>query len=138
MYVFKEFNKTHARDVLISFASYVVILTIVFWGGYFLIDDVTSLVSVSVAILLGAHITRIVQIIRSNQAIVLTWTQNAVVLIAILAIIFFVAYAYANSSSRFIVGTSSLLKLVFLPLLLASVFSVWVDFAIARLFVEKH
>jgi hypothetical protein len=132
-YVFQEFNKRHAKDVLISLVAYQVVAASVLSAGRLFIADITVVLSLTLAALLAAHIIRIAQISRSHD-VVMTGMQISVTLVALLFIAFLVAYAYA--SVHFLVDGSSVYKTILLALLLASFFSIWIDFLIAH-FVTK-
>jgi hypothetical protein len=134
MYVFKDFNRAHARDISLSSTSYGVILTVLFWGGYAVVTAPT-LVALTLAGLLLAHIVRIVQIVRSRQSISLQATHMIVLAVVVLAIVILAAYGCANAA-RFAGDVAALLALAFFPLFLASHLSVWVDFLAAHLIIK--
>jgi hypothetical protein len=131
MYPFEAFNKKHASDVNISLVAHQLVVAVVFWGSYLPLRDATSLLSVTIAAALVAHAVRIAQLSRFGD-IVFTRLQIALVIAMLLAIAFLVSYA-CFAASR-VTDASRLFQFVFLPLVLASMFSVHVDFLIARLF----
>jgi len=90
--------------------------------------DTTNLVSVTVLVLLAAHLARVFQIYRFGP-IDLKGSQIALITVALLAIILLAAYAYFSSSYVAVIGTSvftNVVKVVF-------VFSPWIDFLLVYL-----
>jgi len=135
MHIFREFNEKHARDIFISLIVYQGVVTATFWAGYLLDIDTTNLVSVTVLVLLAAHLARVFQIYRFGP-IDLKGSQIALITVALLAIILLAAYAYFSSSYVAVIGTSvftNVVKVVFVPLFLAATFSPWIDFLLVYL-----
>jgi hypothetical protein len=135
MHVFKDFNKQYAGDILISTATYVLLLTAVFWGAYYYLDNPSSAVIFTLVVLLTAHLVRIMQISRSNR-IALTKVQITVTVAAVIVVGLLATYAYVGSYRADLADVLAL-RIVFLPLLLASFFSIWIDFLVAHLLTKK-
>jgi hypothetical protein len=134
MYLFEAFNKKHARDVSISFIGHQLVVAIVFWGGYHFLRDATSLVNITIALALAAHAVRIFQLSRAGD-ILFTRLQIAYFVFTLPFIALLVAYACFNASR--VTGALRLFDLVFLPLILATIFSVWLDFLMASFFQRR-
>jgi hypothetical protein len=128
-HLLRQFGRRHGRDAAVSTLLYATVVATCFWGGGLLSLDISVTLNVTVSCLFLAHV------VRSNffgaSEFCLSAAQRLVMLSALLSvIILLMLFAHANMASpqRF--------KLVFLPLLFASMTSVYVDFIFAGI-IEK-
>lgn len=124
MYFLRQFTRRHGRDAAVSALLYAAVVATCFWGGDLLSLQTSATLNLTTSCLCLAHV------VRSNffgaSEFCLTAAQRLVALSWLLSCIFLLLlYAHANMASpaRF--------KQVFLPLLLASLASVYVDYMFA-------
>lgn len=131
MYLFKDFNQRHYRDLLISCAFHLSAVIVAFLGGYLLFQNPVSILNFTLVFLFVAHAIRIIFISRIPD-LDLNRSQIVFLLIASLAVILLIIYAYSNAMNS-IPAKTFLLRTVFLPLVLATFLSIHVDFMIAKI-----
>jgi hypothetical protein len=135
MYVFRDYNKLHAKQILISFGAYAAILAIVSALTIWLRRPTAWFFSIALLGLLAAHLVRIFQL-RSRPAIRMNASQNVV---SAIAIIFFIplaiGYGYASVSEVKELSAANY-RVVVLPFVLASFISIWADFFVAQMFAR--
>src|SRR4051794_32775122 len=120
MYLFRQFIRRHGRETAISALLYGGVGVACFWGGALLSLEIPTTLNVTISCLCFAHV------VRANffgpSEFCLSPLQRLMMLAALLSVILLlVLYARANMASP------EPYKLVFLPLLLASLASVYLD-----------
>jgi hypothetical protein len=124
MYLLRQFTRRHGRDAAVSTLFYTAVVATCFWGGALVSLDMPVTVNLTISCLCLAHV------IRTNffgaSDFCLSAAQRLVILSVLLpVIVLLVSHAHANMASP------ARCQQVFLPLLFASLASVYVDFLFA-------
>lgn len=136
MYVFREYNKLHAKQILISLATYATILVIASALAIWLRKPTAWFFSITLVVLIVAHLIRIYQL-RSQPAIRMNASQSIVSVIAIIFSALLIGYSYAGVSEVTELSSANF-RVVALPFVLASFFSIWIDFFVAQMFAKRE
>ncbi|HKY85723.1 MAG TPA: hypothetical protein VJL90_03075 [Pseudorhodoplanes sp.] len=123
MYILKEFNQRHARDIYISHAVYLGVISVTFFGLREFLSSPTALLSFTLIYLALAHCFRLVQLSKRME-LRLSSAQILVLALSLLVILFLISYAYYSASRG---GFSSDIRTIFLPLVLISIASTYSD-----------
>jgi hypothetical protein len=130
MYIFKEFNRTHVGLVRTSIILHLIAVAAV-WGVAFLsMNDASAALITTLVVLLAVHILYIAYLTNAHD-LILTKIQYLVTLCMAFTVMLMLFFAYSRSAASVSGFGWETLKPIFLWLALATVLSIYVDFAIA-------
>jgi hypothetical protein len=130
MYIFKEFNRTHVGLVRASIILHLIAVAAV-WGVAFLtLNDANAALITTLVVLLAMHILYIAYLTNAHD-LILTRIQYLVTLCMAFTLILMLLFAYSRSAPSVSGFSWETFKPIFLWLALATVLSIYVDFAIA-------
>jgi hypothetical protein len=128
MYIFKEFNRTHVGLVRASLILHLIAVAAV-WGVAFLtLNDANAALITTLVVLLAMHILYIAYL---TNDLILTRMQYLVTLCMAFTVTLMLLFAYSRSAASGSGFSWETFKPIFLWLALATVLSIYVDFAIA-------
>jgi len=131
MYIFKEFNVRHKRQLMVSGWSYAVVFAGAVIGMVLAGQSTTRLVSGTLIALLVAHIVRIYQLsflADLKMTAIEKWWLVAGAAFGVLSVVF----ALANASNAQVLDLSNHRRILF-PITLAIMCSIHIDFFLARM-----
>jgi hypothetical protein len=130
MYIFREFNRTHAGLVRTSIILHLIAVAAV-WGAAFLtLNDANAALTTTLVVLLAMHLLYIAYLTNAHD-LILTRIQYLVTLCMAFAVILMLFFAYLRSAASVSGFAWETFKPNFLWLALATVLTIYVDFAIA-------
>ena len=133
MYVFREFNQAHLKDLRVSIALYLIALLITWTVLSFILGTPTTALSLTMLVLLAVHAVRIGQLskLRSRSR---TALQNIFLWLMGVVVALLVIFAYSQTVASGLRVSWPCFRAVLLSMALASYLSAYLDFAAADFF----
>jgi hypothetical protein len=130
MHTFKEFNRTHAGLVRASIILHLIAVVAV-WGVAFLtLNDANAALITTLVVSLALHMLYIAYLTNAHD-LILTRKQYLVTLCMAFTVTLMLLFAYSRSAAGVSGFAWEIFKPIFLWLALATILSIYVDFAIA-------
>jgi len=130
MYIFKEFNRTHVRLVRASIILHLIAVAAVWGVALLTLSDANAALITTLAVLLAMHLLYIAYLTNAHY-LILTRMQYLATLCIAFTVMLMLLFAYSRSAASVSVFAWETFKPIFLWLALATVPSIYVDFAIA-------
>lgn len=131
MYLFREFNETHFKDLRASIGLYVVVLFAA-WTVFSLAFETRIAFLLTMLVFLAAHAVRIGQLSKL-QSRSRTAFQNIFLGLMGGVVVLLVVFAYSQAAASGPQVSWPCFRAVFLSMALASYLSAYLDFAVADL-----